>query len=202
MPPPHRSDVSSKHTPAVHLWVPAAEAIAAENARVFERGAHGNHGFAGGFHGDPSEIGSVIGFLATGSQRGSWAALPPREEPLSTAAWALHWRIRRSTRSVAIILVEVFTAEFFASSHAAFGVLDADDQSGDAPGHDGLLHRRRIDQLQQLIHDVAETPGLLAAAIGARRIEHERPLRDAASPLGMPAPPAIPGFRLPAAAGT
>jgi len=27
VPPPHRSDVSSKHTPAVHLWVPAAEAM-------------------------------------------------------------------------------------------------------------------------------------------------------------------------------
>ncbi len=69
MPSPHRSDVSSKHTPAVHLWVPAAEAIAAKNAQVFERGAHGNQGFAGGFHGDPSEIGSLTGIAGRRGQR-------------------------------------------------------------------------------------------------------------------------------------
>jgi hypothetical protein len=42
------------------------------------------------------------------------------------------------------ILVKVFTAEFFASGHAAFGVVEDDNQTGDAPGNNRLLDQWRI----------------------------------------------------------
>ena len=81
----------------------------------------------------------------------------------------------------AAVLIKLLAAEFLACGHAAFGILQGYGQPGNAPRHKLVLDRRRIDQLQQLVHDVAETPGLLASAISARRIERKRPVRDLAS---------------------